>query len=98
MAPTPPLLAALYTRLERPHTAHADIAGLYESSLELDKRSTDSNAPAQHRTRDASPLDTDRLLSARNVVSTNVPGAGTQSPSSFNNDFFIVLFAIIGVA
>ncbi|KAK0790184.1 hypothetical protein LTR75_012114 [Friedmanniomyces endolithicus] len=98
MAPTPPLLAALYTRLERPHTAHADIAGHYESSLELDKRSTDSNAPAQHRTRDASPLDTDRLLSARNVVSTNVPGAGTQSPSSFNNDFFIVLFAIIGVA
>ncbi|KAK0279656.1 hypothetical protein LTR91_004867 [Friedmanniomyces endolithicus] len=99
MAPTPPLLAALYTRLEQPNTADSVVPGLSVSSLELDKRSTDSNAQSQLPARDASSLGTTHSsLSPRNVVSTNVPGAGTQSPSSLNNTFFIVLFAIIGVA
>ncbi|KAK0306489.1 hypothetical protein LTR01_006347 [Friedmanniomyces endolithicus] len=99
MAPTPPLLAALYTRLEQPNTADSVVPGLSVSSLELDKRSTDSNAQSQLPARDASSLGTTHSsLSPRNVVSTNVPGAGTQSPSSLNNTFFIVLFAIIGLA
>ncbi|TKA73044.1 hypothetical protein B0A55_08130 [Friedmanniomyces simplex] len=98
MAPTPPLLAALYARLERSDTTHSDIAGLHESSLGLDKRSTDSNPQAHIHSRGASPLDAHRDLTARDVASTYVPGSGAKPPTAFNNNFFLVLFAIIGVA
>ena len=90
MAPTP-LLASLYARFDRSGSAHSDIAGLYESSLELDKRSTPR--PLQH----ASPIEAVRTL-VRRSTSTYVPGAGTKPPTAFNNNFFIALFAIIGAA
>ncbi|KAK5707751.1 hypothetical protein LTR97_000289 [Elasticomyces elasticus] len=73
MAPTSPRLASL-------------IAGLHESSLELDKRG------------DASPLQLHKALTARAPASTYVPGSGTKPPTAFNNNFFLALFAIIGTA
>ncbi|KAK3105528.1 hypothetical protein LTR53_018257, partial [Teratosphaeriaceae sp. CCFEE 6253] len=94
MAPTPPLLATLYARFDRVSGSHAEIAGLSQSSLELDKRGA---LPAEIETRDASPIDVHHALLARAPSSSAyVPGAGTKPPTAFNNNFFLALFAIIG--
>lgn len=73
---------------ERTANAHS-IPGLDQSSLELDKRSASSTL---------SPISARDLLTARNAASTYVPGQGTRPASSFNNNFFFILFAIIGTA
>lgn len=91
MAPTPPSLGA---RFEGSGGSHPEIAGLYESSLELDKRSTDTDTPAST----ISPLEAHKLLTVRDASSTFVPGQGAKPASSFNNAFFLALFAIIGTA
>jgi hypothetical protein len=62
---------------------------LAKSSLELDKR---SSSPI------LSPLEANHILTARDVASTYVPGAGARPATSFNNNFFLALFAVIGTA
>ncbi|KAK5109844.1 hypothetical protein LTR62_006451 [Meristemomyces frigidus] len=75
---------------------YLDIPGLSESSLELDKRSTE--AISHIFARDTSPnVLAKGLLVSRDGSSGYVPGQGAKPATSINNQFFFILFAILGV-
>lgn len=78
--------------------AYADIPGLAESSLELDKRSTAARSHIFGRDTSHDPLSPleKSLLVARDG-SSYVPGQGAKPATSINNHFFFALFAILGV-
>ncbi|KAH9809829.1 hypothetical protein Tdes44962_MAKER06070 [Teratosphaeria destructans] len=76
----------------------SSIVGLALSSLELDQRSPDTAAHLRPRSDGTSPLEANKILTARASSTTYKPGQGTKAPESFNNAFFIALFAIIGAA
>lgn len=84
MPPTPGFLDARNAASSGPRP---DIVALGQSSLELDKRSTDITS-----------LGASKVLAARATLSTYSPGAGTKSASEFNNAGFQALFAILGAA
>ncbi|KAK4561274.1 hypothetical protein LTR86_004591 [Recurvomyces mirabilis] len=93
-----PAVAA--NRMLRSSEQYSDIAGLSESSLELDKRSTDGVLRILARDTSSSPLpliESSHAIIARDTASTYVPGTGSRPAAAFNNKFFFALFAIIGV-
>lgn len=96
-----PVLGFITARFHPSPPSHADINGLGVSSLELDARSTDASLPSHLQARDEgasalSPMEAAKVLTARGSSSTFVPGQGAKPASSFNNAFFLALFAIIG--
>ncbi|KXL48723.1 hypothetical protein M433DRAFT_1785 [Acidomyces richmondensis BFW] len=99
MPPMPPALGFIAARfISSSSNRQPDITALGISSLELDKRST--NQPLIHE-RDGfssalSPLEASKILTARSGKSTFIPGQGSKPAASFNNQFFLALFAIIG--
>jgi hypothetical protein len=105
MAPINSLLGFIDARFVPSSGTREDIVAMAESSLELDKRSTDLSSHPHHQfdirddaTRSLSPMEASKVLMARDSASTFVPGRGAKPATSFNNAFFLALFAIIGAA
>ncbi|KAK4540123.1 hypothetical protein LTR36_009788 [Oleoguttula mirabilis] len=90
MAPMPPTLGFINAR-NQASGPRLDLVALAQSSLELDKRSTDVSLST------LSPLSS-KVLSARDGTSAYVAGAGTKPANTFNNAGFQALFAILGAA
>lgn len=87
-----------------PYEEEADVPDLSVSTLELDVRSPDSvpTTLSLHKRDDTSttvstPLENSFTLSKR-ADSGFVPGQGTRPPESFNNNGYLILFALIGAA
>lgn len=95
----PPALGFIAARfVSSTSNRESDITALGISSLELDKRST-THPLIQARDGLASalsPLEASKILTARDSKSTFVPGQGSKPAASFNNQFFLALFAVIG--